>query len=67
VPDTDIERRLRETGAAFIEAHDEAAAAIREADRAGMPAAAISHLSGLSAETVARFLAVRPSSSATPS
>lgn len=31
MPDTEIERRLRNAGTAFIEAHDRAAEAIREA------------------------------------
>jgi hypothetical protein len=56
VPDTKIEQRLREAGAVFIEAHDRATLAIREAANSGMPAEAISHTSGLSHETVAAFL-----------
>jgi hypothetical protein len=56
VPDTEIEQRLREAGTVFIEAHDRAALAIREAADAGVPAEAISHISGLSHETVAAFL-----------
>jgi hypothetical protein len=56
MPDTEVERRLRESGAVFIEAHDEAADAIREAAEAGMPAEAISDVSGLSPETVRAFL-----------
>jgi hypothetical protein len=56
VPDTEIEQRLGEAGAVFIEAHDRAARVIREAADAGMPAEAISQLSGLSLETVAIFL-----------
>ena len=56
MPDTEIERRLREAGAAFIEVHEQAARAIREAADAGMPAEAISHVSELSPETVRAFL-----------
>jgi len=56
MPDTEIERRLREAGAAFIEAHERAARAIREAADAGMPDEAISHVSELSPETVRAFL-----------
>jgi hypothetical protein len=56
MPDVEIERRLREAGAVFIEAHDRAALVIREAADAGMPADAISRVSGLSGETVAVFL-----------
>jgi hypothetical protein len=50
--DTEIERGLREAGGEFIESHDEAGAAIREAVGAGMSAETISDLSGLSPETV---------------
>jgi hypothetical protein len=56
MPDTEIERRLRETGGVFIEAHEQATRAIREAANAGMPAEAISHVSELSPETVRAFL-----------
>jgi hypothetical protein len=56
MPDTQIERRLREAGAVFIEAHERAARAIREAAAAGMPDEAISHVSELSSETVRAFL-----------
>jgi hypothetical protein len=56
MPETEIERRLRDAGAVFIEAHDGAALVIREAADAGMPTEAISHVSGLSHETVATFL-----------
>jgi hypothetical protein len=56
VPDTEIEQRLREAGAVFIEAHERAALAIRGAADAGITAEAISHVSGLSRETVAIFL-----------
>ncbi|MGO9487818.1 MAG: hypothetical protein ACLQBB_02175 [Solirubrobacteraceae bacterium] len=59
--DTDIERRLREAGGEFIEAHRKAETAIRDAAGAGMPPEAIAHVSGLSPETVAAFLrASRP-------
>jgi|GEM_PF-3338377 hypothetical protein len=54
--DTDIERRLREAGSEFIEAHRKAEAAIREATAAGLPPEPIVHISGLSPETVAAFL-----------
>jgi hypothetical protein len=54
--DTDIERRLREAGGEFIEAHRSAEMAIRDATAAGMPPDAIAHVSGLSPETVAAFL-----------
>jgi hypothetical protein len=54
--DTDIERRLREAGSEFIESHRKTEVAIREADRAGIPPEAISHVSGLSLETVRAFL-----------
>jgi hypothetical protein len=56
MPDTEIERRLREAGAAFIEAHERASDAIREAAGAGMPDEAISNVSELSPETVRAFL-----------
>lgn len=56
MPDTEIEQRLREAGAVFIDAHDKAADGIREARSAGMSEEAISQVSGLSAETVAAFL-----------
>jgi predicted transcriptional regulator len=52
----ELERRLTEAGAVFIEAHDRAALAIREASQAGMTAEAIAQTSGLSAETVRVFL-----------
>jgi predicted transcriptional regulator len=52
----EIMRRLRETGAAFIEAHDRAALAIREASHAGMTVEGIAHTSGLSHATVDLFL-----------
>jgi len=54
--DPDIEQRLQEAGREFITAHGKAEAAIREAVRVGMSAEAISHASGLSAETVDAFL-----------
>jgi len=54
--DTDIERRLREAGSEFIEAHRKAEAAIREAAATGMTPEPIAHVSGLSPETVAAFL-----------
>jgi len=57
--DTDIERRLREAGSEFIEAHRKTEAAISEAARAGMSPEPIAHVSGLSAETVAAFLRQR--------
>jgi len=44
----ELERRLREAGAAFIEAHDRAALAIHQASNAGMNADAIARMSGLS-------------------
>jgi len=56
MPDADIERRLREAGGRFIEAHDDAEAAIREAADAGFEPDAISRVSGLSAATVSAFL-----------
>ncbi len=52
----DLQQRLRKLGREFIESHDRAGEAIREAARAGMAPDAISHLSGLSPETVAAFL-----------
>jgi hypothetical protein len=55
----DLECRLREAGAVFIEAHDRAAFAIREASDAGMDAEAIARTSGLSPETVRIFLRAR--------
>jgi hypothetical protein len=51
-----LERQLREAGAVFIEAHDRAALAIREASRGGMNPEAIAQTSGLSPETVDIFL-----------
>ncbi len=54
----DVERRLRGAGSAFIDAHREAEAAISEAAAIGMPTEAITHVSGLSDETVAAFLRV---------
>jgi len=56
VAETDIERRLREAGSEFIESHQRADTAIREAANAGMAPKAISRVSGLSARTVAAFL-----------
>jgi hypothetical protein len=56
MPDTEIERRLREAGAVFIEAHERAARVIREAADAGMRDEAISFASELSPETVRAFL-----------
>jgi hypothetical protein len=56
MPDADIERRLREAGGRFIEAHSDTEAAVREAADAGMQPDAISHFSGLSAATVGAFL-----------
>jgi predicted transcriptional regulator len=52
----ELERRLREAGLVFIEAHDRAALAIREAADAGMNAEAIAQTSGLSPATVLAFL-----------
>jgi predicted transcriptional regulator len=52
----ELERRLRKAGALFVEAHDQAALAIREAFHAGMNAEAIAHASGLSTATVRTFL-----------
>lgn len=54
--DIDIERRLREAGGEFIEAHRKTEVAIREAATAGMLPEPIAHVSGLSPETVAAFL-----------
>lgn len=54
--DIDIERRLREAGSEFIEAHRKAQVAIREASTAGMPPEPIALVSGLSPATVAAFL-----------
>lgn len=56
MPETDIERRLREAGRGFIESHDKTAIVIREAAGLGMPAEAIADVSGLSLQTVAAFL-----------
>jgi hypothetical protein len=56
MPDTDIERRLREAGGEFVEAHRKTEAAIRGAADTGMPPDAISHVSGLSPQTVRAFL-----------
>jgi hypothetical protein len=56
MPDTEIERRLREAGAAFIEVHEQAARVIHEAAEAGMHAKAIARVSALSPETVGAFL-----------
>lgn len=53
---SELERRLRETGSEFIESHQQAETAIREAARSGMPPEAIAHVSGLSPETVGAFL-----------
>jgi hypothetical protein len=55
-PDSELEGRLRDAGALFIEAHDRAELAIREAADAGMSAQAISEVSGLSRRTVSAFL-----------
>jgi hypothetical protein len=52
----DLERRLREAADVFIEAHDRAGLAIREASDAGMNAEAIAQTSGLSLATVRIFL-----------
>ena len=52
----DLERRLREAGVVFIDAHDRAALAIREASDAGMNAETIAQTSGLSPATVRAFL-----------
>jgi hypothetical protein len=52
----ELERRLREAGANFIEAHDRATLAIDAASDAGMDAEAIARASGLSAATVRVFL-----------
>jgi hypothetical protein len=56
MPETDIERRLREAGSEFIGSHQRAEAAIRDAVGVGMPADAISSVSGLSRPTVDAFL-----------
>jgi hypothetical protein len=56
MPETDITRDLREAGSEFIESHQRAEAAIREAVSVGMPADAIAHVSGLSRPTVDAFL-----------
>jgi hypothetical protein len=56
MPESEIQRRLRAAGATFVEAHDAAAEAIRDARSAGMSPEEISAVSGLSAETVAAFL-----------
>jgi predicted transcriptional regulator len=60
MPETEVEQQLREAGAVFIEAHDRAALAIREAADAGMVAEEIAKVSGLSPETVAAFLRAGP-------
>jgi hypothetical protein len=52
----ELERRLQEAGVVFIEAHDRAAIAIREASDAGMNAEAIAKTSRLSPATVLAFL-----------
>lgn len=52
----ELEHRLREAGVVFIDAHDRAALAIREASDAGMDAETIAHKSGLSPATVSAFL-----------
>jgi hypothetical protein len=54
--ESEIERRLRDAGAEFIESHRTTAGAIRDAADAGMSAGAISLVSGLSPETVSAFL-----------
>ena len=54
--DSEIERRLRQAGREFIDAHGNAETAISEAASAGMVPAAISDVSGLSPETVGIFL-----------
>lgn len=59
MPEAKVEQQLREAGAVFIEAHDRAALAIREAADAGMVAEEIAKVSGLSPETVAAFLRAR--------
>ena len=51
-----LQQRLREAGAAFIESHDRAEAAIREAASEGTSAQEIAALSGLAPETVRVFL-----------
>ncbi len=56
MPETDIERRLREAGRGFVESHDKAAVVIREAADLGIPVEAIADVSGLSPQTVAAFL-----------
>jgi hypothetical protein len=56
VTDAAFERRLREAGREFIEAHDRTAVVIQEAAEAGMPPDAISQASGLSSQTVSAFL-----------
>ncbi len=56
MPESEIERRLRQAGTEFIESHRIASGAIREAAEAGMGPEAISHVSGLSLETVRAFL-----------
>ena len=54
--DADVERRLREAGREFIEAHDRTSVVIREAAELGMPPDAISQASELSPRTVSAFL-----------
>jgi hypothetical protein len=54
--ESDVERRLREMGGAFIEVHDDTANVIREAANSGMTPAEICSVSGLSRESVAAFL-----------
>lgn len=56
MPETDLERRLRDAGSEFIESHRLAEATISEALRAGMGAEAIVQVSGLSRPTVDAFL-----------
>jgi len=56
MPETEIERRLRQAGAEFIESHRIASGAIRAAAEVGMAPEAIAHVSGLSLETVRAFL-----------
>jgi hypothetical protein len=56
MPETAIERDLREAATEFIESHQRAENAIRAAVSVGMPADAIVHVSGLSRPTVDAFL-----------
>jgi len=53
---TQIESRLQDVGRAFIEAHDDAGLAIREAAGAGLSVEEMARASGLSPQTVRAFL-----------